>query len=296
MTMMSAVRPGASEASRLARHAIEDLLAHGYVILPDAVSATQIDAVAAEMAPHFAATPRCQGDFYGWQTTRVGGLLSKAPSVQRLVLHPQVLDVVEAILAPSCDCIQLNLTQGVRIHPGERVQAAHRDEEMWPCETKEKPWLVNVIWALTDFTEENGATLLWPGSHNETLDRRISPQRAVAARMKRGSALLFLGALTHAGGANETQCPRDGIIVSYCLGWLRQYENQYLTYPPEVARTFPKALQDLIGYRMHRPNLGGWQGRCPKGVLDGEDAIGPHIDALPPAIAAELKAHYGEAR
>ncbi len=292
--MISAARGHASEASRLARHATEDLLRQGYVIIPDAVSRAEIDIVAAEMAPHFDATPKCQGDFYGWETTRVGGLLTKAPSTQALVMHPEVLGIVETVLKPSCDCIQLNLTQGVRIHPGERAQAPHRDEEMWPLPDKKKPWLVNVIWALSDFTLENGATLIWPGSHNDALDRSIDPTRATPARMKRGSALMFLGALTHDGGANITDRPRDGIIVSYCLGWLRQYENQYLTYPPEVTRTFPAELQRLIGYQMHKPNLGGWQGRDPIAVLEGADPVGPHIDALPPEIAAELKAHYGE--
>ncbi|UPT61516.1 MAG: phytanoyl-CoA dioxygenase family protein [Hyphomonadaceae bacterium JAD_PAG50586_4] len=280
----------------MARHATEDLLRQGYVIIPDAVSRAEIDLVAAEMAPHFEATPKCEGDFYGWETTRLGGLLTKAPRTRNLVLHPEVLGIVETVLSPSCDCIQLNLTQGVRIHPGERAQAPHRDEEMWPLKEKAKPWLVNVIWALSDFSFENGATLLWPGSHHDALDRSLDPSCAIAARMKRGSALMFLGALTHAGGANTTKAPRDGIIVSYCLGWLRQYENQYLTYPPEVARTFSPDLQRLIGYCMHRPNLGGWQGRDPVTLLEGADPIGPHVDALPPMIAAELKAHYGQAR
>lgn len=293
--MMGQARPTMRDASWFARHAIEDLMRQGYVIIPNAVSEREIDKVAAELAPHFESTPKCEGDFYGWHTTRVGGLLSRAPSTQGLVLHREVLSIAERVLGPACDAVQLNLTQGVRVHPGERAQAPHRDEEMWPLAHKERPWLVNVIWALTDFTAENGATRLWPSSHVETLDRNIDPARAIPACMKRGSALIFLGALTHGAGANESAAPRDGIIISYCLGWLRQYENQYLTYPPEIVRSFPKALQELIGYRMHRPNLGGWHGRDPSAALGGASAIGPHIDALTPDIARELKAHYGEA-
>lgn len=279
----------------LGRHAMEVLMRAGYIIVPNAASAAEIDAVATELAPHFAATPCCEGDFYGWRTTRVGALLSRAPRTRNLVLHREILGLAEAILGPACDCIQLNLTQAVRVHPGERAQAPHRDEEMWPMADKASPWLINVIWALSDFTKENGATRLWPRSHREALTRTMDPDAAIAAEMSRGSALIFLGALTHAAGANTTAAPRDGIIISYCLGWVRQYENQYLTYPPPVAREFPPSLQRLIGYRMHRPNLGGWQGRDPIAVLEGADPDGPHVDALPPDIAAELRTYYGEA-
>jgi len=151
------------------------------------------------------------------------------------------------------------------------------------------------MWPLTAFTEENGATRLWPGSHTDALDRSIDPARSIPAEMQPGDALVFLGALTHGAGENRSSAPRDGIIVSYCLGWLKQYENQFLAYPPAVARSFPEPLQRLIGYQMHRPNLGGWEGRDPICALeDGQCLPGPHIDALTPDIARQLKAHYGE--
>ncbi|MGE0743543.1 MAG: phytanoyl-CoA dioxygenase family protein [Hyphomonadaceae bacterium] len=267
----------------------------GYVILPEAISHLKSRLICAEVAPHLAATPKCVGDFYGWKTTRVGGLLNKAPSTQDLVLHPGVLAITRAALQPSCDCLQLNLTQAIRVHPQERAQAPHRDEEMWPHEPKLRPWLINVMWPLTAFTEENGATRLWPGSHTDVLDRSIDPARSIPAEMQPGDALVFLGALTHGAGENRSSAPRDGIIVSYCLGWLKQYENQFLAYPPAVARSFPEPLQRLIGYQMHRPNLGGWEGRDPICAFeDGQCLPGPHIDALTPDIARQLKAHYGE--
>ncbi len=291
-TTSGAVAPAIAlkaEAAQL----LSRLQSEGYAIAPAAISADLAEAVAHEMAPYFDATPRCEGDFYGWETTRVGALLSKAPLTQHLVLHETILQVAEALLRPRCDCIQLNLTQGVRVHPGERAQAPHRDEEMWPHEPKPETWLLNVMWPLTSFTEENGATRLWPRSHRQALDRSIDASQSVAAEMSPGSALLFLGSLTHGAGANRSAAPRDGIIISYCLGWLKQYENQFLAYPPEVARTFPAELQRLLGYQIHRPNLGGWEGRDPALYLSGEDSCGPHVDALPPAIAAELKALLG---
>ena len=267
----------------------------GFVVLRDALDTRACDLLEQELDAWLERTPRCEGDFYGWRTTRVGGLLSKAPIVQHLALHWRVLAIAERLLGPSCDCIQLNLTQAVRVHPGERAQAPHRDEEMWPWPAKGRDWLINVMWAVSDFTEENGATRLWPGSHRGDLDRDVDPASSIAAEMRRGSALVFLGSLTHGAGANRSRHARTGVIVSYCLGWLKTYENQFLAYPREVARVFSPPLQHLIGYRMHRPNLGGYEGRDPIEYLDGDRAPKGHLDALTPEIESELRAHYEKA-
>lgn len=264
----------------------------GFLLLPEMLSPRETAQLAGELEPWLQTTPRCEGDSYGWRTTRVGGLLSKAPSVQHMALEPRILAIAEALLRPNCDCIQLNLTQAARIHPGERAQAPHRDEEMWPADKQGREWLLNVMWAVSDFTEENGATRLWPGSHRAALDRHVDPKNSVAGAMRAGSALLFLGSLTHGAGANMSALPRTGVIVSYCLGWLKTYENQFLAYPREVARCFPVQLQQLIGYQMHKPNLGGWEGQNPIRYLDDARAPQPHVDALPPHIAAELRALY----
>ncbi|MBY0565990.1 MAG: phytanoyl-CoA dioxygenase family protein [Hyphomonadaceae bacterium] len=266
----------------------------GFVVLDSVLDERQCQTLDRELEPLFEATPRCQGDFYGWNTTRVGGLLSKAPSVRNLVLDPYILAIAEALLAPNCDCIQLNLTQAVRVHGQERPQAPHRDEEMWPWPTNGRHWLLNVMWAVSDFTDENGATRLWKGSHRGDLDRNADPSQSIPGAMKRGSALLFLGSLTHGAGQNLTALPRTGIIVSYCLGWLKTYENQFLAYPREVAASFPEDLQRLIGYRMHRPNLGGWEGQDPIAYLRDRRGPMPHVDALTPEIEAQLRNHYGE--
>jgi ectoine hydroxylase-related dioxygenase (phytanoyl-CoA dioxygenase family) len=264
----------------------------GYLILESVLSDYETNTLQAELEPWIERTPRCEGDFYGWRTTRVGGLLSKAPMVQHLVLNPRILSIAEALLKPACDCVQLNLTQATRVHPGERAQAPHRDEEMWPADTQGRHWLVNVMWAVSDFTEANGATRLWPGSQRRDLNRAEDPAESVAAVMPRGSACLFLGSLTHGAGANLSDAPRTGVIVSYCLGWLKTYENQFLAYPRAVVRCFPERLQRLLGYQMHRPNLGGWEGQDPIRWLDDCGAPLAHVDALTPEIAAQLREHY----
>lgn len=291
---MNALPVGASK--QIASNATaEALLDRGYVTLEGLLSPDQVRQIRGELDPHFEATPNCVGDFYGWKTTRMGAVLTRAPSTQALLLHEKVWPAVEAVLQPACDYVQLNLVQAVRVHPGERAQAPHRDEEMWPGDKHGVPWLINVMWAIDDFTERNGATRIWPKSYRGQLDRFVDPQASIPAEMPAGSACLFMGATTHGAGANNSNGPRTGIIVSYCLGWLKTYENQFLTYPPEVARDFSPELQRLIGYRIHRPNLGGWNGQDPGVLLREHDEYPSHVDALPPEIAEELRAYYAAA-
>lgn len=272
--------------------ALDRLRAHGYLILDRLLPEETVDRLCEELEPWFRATPRCQGDFYGWQTTRFGSLLLKSKTVRALALHEQVLRLVNEILGPHCDWYQLNLTQAVRLHPGQRQQVPHRDEEMWPCAKGRVEYLVNVMWALSEFTAQNGATLLWPRSQFQPLTRDIDPAAAIVAEMPRGSALVYLGSLTHCGGANRSDQPRTGVILSYCLGWLKQYENAFLSYPPHIAREFAPALRDLIGYRIHRPNLGGYEGQDPSVLFETASHALPAIDAIPEEIALELRAYY----
>jgi ectoine hydroxylase-related dioxygenase (phytanoyl-CoA dioxygenase family) len=154
---------------------------------------------------------------------------------------------------------------------------------MWPVRQAGVEYLVNVMWPLTAYTEENGATCLWERSHRR--DREDIECAVIAAEMMPGDALLFLGSTLHAGGANRTALPRRGIIVSYSLGWLKPYELPWLAYPPVVARDFPPALAALAGYRAHRPNLGTYEGRCPSTLLEGPAGA---IDCLLPDQEAKI--------
>ncbi len=275
---------------------LDALKRDGFLILESVLGQGEVIALRAELEPWMSRTPCCEGDFHGWRTTRVNGLLSKAPMVQKLALNPRVTGIAEALLASACDCIRLNLSQAIRIHPGERAQAPHRDEEMWPADPNGQIWSLNVMWAVSDFTEANGATRLWPRSHIARVGRSPDPRQAIPAVMKAGSALLYLGGLTHSGGANRSTAERTGVVIGYCAGWLRTYEEQFLAYPREVARDFPEELQRLIGYQQHRPNLGGWEGQDPIEYLRDGRACGAHRDALPPAIAAELKTLMASSR
>ncbi len=265
------------------------LAADGYVIVPQALSPATIAALAADLAPVFDATPPCEGDFYGRRTKRFGRLLLRSPHAETLVRHPLILQIVDAMLRPWCDRFDLNLTQGVEIGPDALAQYPHRDQDMWGGPKGEMEYLVNVIWPLTDFTADNGATMLWPGSHARQDEAQLPEDEAVAAEMAPGDALLFLGSTLHGGGANRTDAARRGIIISYCLGWLKPFENPWLAYPPEVARDFDPELAALAGYAIHRPNLGNFEGQCPSVLLGGE--LPNHlaaVDALRPDQAAAL--------
>jgi ectoine hydroxylase-related dioxygenase (phytanoyl-CoA dioxygenase family) len=196
------------------------------------------------------------------------------------------------VLSPWCDTIQLNLTQALALHPGAPPQLPHRDQDMWRGSIGEAEYLVNVMWPFTPYTAENGATIVWPGSHGAQALDSDPPSGEFACELAPGSALLFLGSTLHGAGGNASNEVRRGAIVSYCLGWLKPYENQWLAYPPEVARAFSPELAALVGYAQHRPNLGNFEGQCPSLLLKDElpDRIGA-VDALRPD-QAELVAEF----
>lgn len=268
------------------------LRAQGYCIIPTAANTGDVGALAADLDARFANTPRCEGDFYGAHTKRFGGLLKRSRHAEKFVAHPLMLAIMQDILGPFCDRFQLNLTQAIEILPGQRAQVPHRDQDMWRGETGKIEYLVNVMWPFTPFTKANGATIVWPHSHQRQAELLLPIEEAIFAEMQPGDALLFLGSTLHAGGANHTDMGRRGMIISYNLGWLKPFENQWLVYPPEIARNFSPELAALIGYQQHRPNLGNVEGRCPSLLL--RDALPDHagaVDDVTPA-QAQLLADY----
>jgi len=271
----------------------------GWCIVEGAMPADRIAALDADLGPLFEATPFCSGDFYGARTKRFGSLLKRSPHAAELAMNPVVLGLAERVLLPWCDRLQLNLMQAIALHPGAPAQFPHRDQDMWQGVKGEVEYLVNVMWPLTPFTQVNGATLIYPGSHGaKALDEEM-PGDPVVAACAPGDAIVFLGSTLHGAGANRAHEVRRAIVVSYCLGWLKSYENQWLVYPPAVACTFTPELAGLVGYRQHRPNLGNYEGVCPSVLLGGTvpEHVGA-IDALRPdqreTVAAHRRAQAGE--
>lgn len=266
----------------------EILRADGYCIIPNAAPSGLIDATWGELRDRFEKTPFCEGDFYGWGTKRFGGVLKRSKYAADLVMHPLILRIVDEILRPFCDSFQLNLTQALEIHPGQAAQAPHRDEDMWGGPKGEVEYLVNVMWPFSPYTAANGATRVYLDSHR-VRDDSVFEREPIAAEMDPGSVLIFLGSTAHGGGPNTTRSPRTGMIVSYCLGWLKPFENQWLVYPPQIARGFSPELARMVGYQQHRPNLGNYEGQCPSVLLRGiADEPLAAIDNLQPAQAAAV--------
>lgn len=273
------------------------LMKYGFCLIPNLMPASALGKLELHLSEDFEATPFSKGRFYGERTKRFGRLLSRSPVVAELVQHQLIVDVVEKVLSPWCDCIQLNLTQAIAIHPGALAQMPHRDQDMWRGPAGTLEYLVNVMWPLTPFTRENGATRFWRKSHGMAALREEVEGHEVIPEMGPGSALLFLGSTLHAAGANRSDHVRRGVIAGYSLGWLKAYENQFLAYPPAIAKEFDPGLRALIGYRQHRPNLGNFEGRCPSILF--EDDLPDRIqaaDALRSDQVEAVDAHAAEQR
>ena len=280
--------------AQVERH-VEDLTTRGFTIIRGAMPPRAIRALDKDLEEPFEHTPFGIGPFYGGTTKRFGRLLIRSPHARALVCHRLILSIVERILSPWCDRIQLNTTQAIAVHPGAPAQFPHRDQDMWRGPVGEIEYLVNVMWPLTPFTAENGATRLWEGSHGPEALKAGTAATETVGEMAPGAALLFLGSTLHGAGANLTDTVRRGVVVGYSLGWLKPYENQWLAYPPEVARHFDPELAALIGYCQHRPNLGNFEGQCPS-VLLGKYDGGPlgAIDALRPDQMVAVEAFAGD--
>ncbi len=265
-TAAALVQP-CSTIDELALPWAEELLARGYVIIPDLVSRKLVSALETDLRARFDATHFCEGAFYGSRTKRFHRLLMRSHHAPAFVQHEMILAIVQHVLQPHCDMMQLNLTQALEVHPGSRAQVPHRDQDMWGGPKGDVEYLVNVMWPFTDYTRETGATIIWPDSHKCQGEMLLPPELAIDAEMEPGSVLLFLGSTLHSAGENSSAAIRRGMIVSYCLGWLKPYENQWLSYPPEIAKSFSPELAALVGYRQHRPNLGNFDGQCPSVLL-----------------------------
>jgi ectoine hydroxylase-related dioxygenase (phytanoyl-CoA dioxygenase family) len=221
----------------------------GAVIVDGVADPALLDTVEAELRPYLDATPTGPDDFSGDRTRRTGALVARSEASRELVMHPLILPVARTFLGHATN-IQLHLTQAIAIGPGETAQPIHRDQ--WAFDFFPFPpgyeVQCNTLWALTDFTEENGATRVVPGSNHAEDRTSFGPDDTVPAEMARGSVLVYSGSVYHGGGANRSEATRIGLNITYNVAWLRQEENQYLSVPREVAATLPTDLLRLIGY------------------------------------------------
>lgn len=264
----------------------------GCIVIEDILDADMVQKLRSELQPHLDQTANCQGDFYGYVTKRLSSLIAKSKGCQLMAIHPTILDIMDRFLLTGCRDYQLNLTQAISIGPGEPQQMIHPDDLMFPFSHPGHEAMINTMWAIDEFTLENGATHVVPGSHKWPKDRMPEPSEIVQATMKPGSVLIYFASLLHGGGANRSEQPRLGVVLSYCYGWLRQAENQYLAVPQTLAATLPERLQKLLGYFVHEPNLGCVEGQDPIRLLKGETLINSGFtEFLPDEVKPLLAEH-----
>jgi ectoine hydroxylase-related dioxygenase (phytanoyl-CoA dioxygenase family) len=245
----------------LSEDIVKALMQDGGVIVANQVEHELIDKIAAELRPHFDDQGhKFQNKFNGFKTLRLATILALSRASADLIAHPRVMEIADAVLGPHCENYRIGSSTGIEIYPGEDGQALHRDDDFYPMRIPNVEFQLSAMWALDDFTLENGATQVVPGSHDLRDVSDVNKADVVQAVMPKGSVLYYLGSTIHAGGANRSQSPRSGLITTYSLGWLRQEENQYLGVPREVADSFPEHLRRLMGYQVHGKYLGVYPG------------------------------------
>ena len=246
----------------------------GYTIVEDAISADLIGVLsdALDRLESDLNVAPANNDFEGRTTVRIYNLLAHGEHFQRVPVHPNVLPIVTGVLDKGCLISSLS---SIAIGPGETAQPIHADDQLIPIDKPHVPVVCNTMWALTEFTAENGATRLVPGSHvADTNPEFGGDYPTVPAEMRKGSVLIWHGSLWHHGGANTTGEPRVGIAMNYCAGWIRQQENQQLGLAPSLVRTFDPALQRLVGYSVYNGLIGHIDKRDPAELLAASESDG----------------------
>src|SRR5580692_4640648 len=238
---------------------LEQLQSEGYVVLHEVAETDLVHRFQEELAPFLAAAPFGRNDFEGFRSQRLYALLTKARATAELVAHPAVLELVDAVLDPPC---LLSANIAINVHPGETAQPLHPDDGYCGVPRPRRPFGVSAVWAIDEFTAENGATEVLPGSHlfgNEPIAATDTRIRAVA--MSPGSVVVFLGTTLHRGGANRSNGVRLGLTPQYCQPWLRQIENMALAVLPE-------RVQELLGYSILPPFIGYVDGQHPRRIFE----------------------------
>jgi ectoine hydroxylase-related dioxygenase (phytanoyl-CoA dioxygenase family) len=251
-------------ATATADQVLDGLEEHGLAVVERFLDRDDVARKKLDLERVLASLPTGRNSFEGFATRRIYALFAKTRRFDANATDPLLLSVVERLLGPG---FLLSAPTGISIGPGEAAQRLHRDDSVYPVPRPHAELVVNTMWALDDFTTENGATVVVPGSHRWPPERRALDSEAAKATMPAGSVLFYLGSLLHAGGANHSAAPRLGVILEYCAGWLRPQENHVLGVPKAIVRELPDRLRELLGYGIHGSLLGYVDGRHPSKFL-----------------------------
>ncbi|MEZ5892251.1 MAG: phytanoyl-CoA dioxygenase family protein [Parvularculaceae bacterium] len=244
----------------------------GGVIVKEQAEDGLADQIMRELRPHFDEQGRRSASvFNGYKTQRLSLVLAHAPSTAKLMAHRRALEIAEAVLGPHCVSFQIGSTSAIEIMPGEKAQILHRDDEIYPLRLPGAELQLSVLWALTDFTAENGATRVALGARNMLEPYLYRDEDIQQAVMPKGSMLVYLGRTMHGGGANMSTGARTALVNTYSLGWLKPETNHALSYPKQLIDSFPQPLPRLLGYQAHGGHLGLYPGDPDE--MWGEDTL-----------------------
>ena len=257
-----------SSIDSLVNSAIADIRENGYAIVEGAISSTMASNIKRALAPWLQGKQMGRNDFEGFRTERVYALLDKVPQVASLVEHDVILRIVDAFLPLN---YLLSSALAINIYPDETPQRFHMDDGDGAMNVRRPhpPIGMSAIWALDDFTSENGATEIVPGSHKWDHERQPDERESITVTMPLGSVLVFGGNVFHRGGANRTGIPRLAITPQYGPPYMRQLENMTLAVSPTVAGQYSERVQALLGYSVDSPGFRGHvNGRHPRLLVD----------------------------
>ncbi len=277
---VTTIGSGLSPVGEIDEH-LRRIAEDGYTILPNAIQSDLVHEIDDRLSAleHDLAIEPAKNLFEGTETIRIYNLLAHGRTFEQIPTHPHVLPVVERVLDPG---LLISSLSSIAIRPDERAQPIHADDQLIPLARPHIPIICNTMWAITDFTEANGATRLIPGSHlRDDAPNPLEPYDTIAAEMSAGSVLVWVGSLWHGGGANQTDQRRVGIAMNYCAGYIRQQENQQLGLPVDLVATFPRRLQELVGYSVYNGLIGHIDKQHPaKYVLTEDKGVDMVWDAL----------------
>jgi len=254
---------GSSVDSAIVEADLAALDRDGYVIWENLLDTEECRQIREVVRPWLEHTGR--NSFEGLRTQRIYSVLSRTRVCDRLVDNPRVLAVLDQLLMPN---YLLSALQAINIQPGETAQLAHHDDGFYPIPRPRAPLTAATIWAIDDFTADNGATMVIPGSHRWGQRPPNPEDQAIPVVMPAGSCVFFVGTLWHGGGANNTTRERLAVTAQYCQPWLRPMEAFTLSISREIARTVSDDIRRMLGYSIHPPFVGAVDGLHPLRLLE----------------------------
>ncbi len=238
----------------------------GYIIIENLISPELVAKIKDDLIPRFSYDSG-RNNFEGFKTQRLYAFFEKSLICNPLVEHPLILGCLDRIFEPNYLLSQL---QAINILPGEEQQPLHHDDLFYRVPRPRPALGAATIWAIDEFTQQNGATVVIPGSHlwDDRQPTEDDLKNLEPVVMPAGSVVLFLGTLWHAGGANRSDAARLCVSAQYCAPWCRTQENYSLSLSRETVKKCSEHIQRMLGYSIHAPFMGFVDGKHPRRLLE----------------------------